>query len=140
MTEENQNYKTQIEDFRNLKPYYDLVFEIMSSCSRTSFERNMIELTRMLREFIINTAPYIKEPEKRLEEIEGKFSDVLKHKKLNPTTQQEIQFEKAQDEYFNYIQKLRISMIIELERSGFMPKMDKVRQKQQSEKTRGASI
>ena len=52
-------YNTQIEDFRNLKPYYDLVFENMTQLSSFAFSRDYQKMTDALRELITNTPDYI---------------------------------------------------------------------------------
>ena len=114
----------QLDDFRNLKPYYDLIFNIMAALSQHSFERDLIKMTRSLRELIINTAPYIKKSKKRLDEIEKKLEKVLTAKFWNnnlPKKERE-QLEKLKDDYIQFVQNMRIEILEELEFAGFMPK------------------
>ena len=114
----------QLDDFRNLKPYYDLVFSIMEAISQHSFERDLIKMTRSLRELIINTAPYIKKSKQRLDEIEKRLSEVLSDdywsNSLSRDQQQDLEILK--DNYINFVQMMRINIIQELEQGGFMPK------------------
>ena len=147
-------YKTQIEDFRNLKPYYDLVFDNMTALSTFSFERNYQKLTDALRELITNAPDYIsikwKDEEKGAEEIleliEDEYQKLFDEKyfingmQKSLSTETEKDLEEIRDNYLKFCRMLRIKINSSFVKTGFLPKMDKTRQKQQSIKTKGSSI
>lgn len=151
-----EQYKTQIEDFRNLKPYYDLVFENMTSLSTFSFARNYQKLTDALRELVTNAPSYIEieweikdkkellSAEDILDLIEDEYSKLFDRKFIGDpkhlTTDDLNELENLRDNYLKFSRKLRIKINGSFAKTGFLPKMDKSRIKSQSEKTRGASI
>lgn len=148
------NYKTQIEDFRNLKPYYDLVFENMSSLSKFSFQRDYQMMTDALRELITNAPDYIvikwedKElgAEEILDLIEKQYSTLFSKQfyidgqMKSLSRAEDLEFEKLKDTYLKFSRTLRIRINASFTKSGFLPKMDKVRQKNQSPNTKGSSV
>lgn len=139
----SEKHKTQIEDFRNLKPYYDLVFEIMQALTEQSFKRDIVKTARALRELIINVSPYILNSKERLESIDTELDKVLTKEYYNQgniSNEQKKEVAKNIDNFFKFIQNLRVEISQEMERSGFMPRMDKVRIKEQSQETKGASL
>jgi len=151
-----EEYKTQIEDFRNLKPYYDLVFENMTSLSTFSFARNYQKLTDALRELVTNAPSYIEidwekdgktetlAAEDILDLIEDEYSKLFDRKFLGDpkhlTTKDIEELENLRDSYLKFSRKLRIKINASFTKSGFLPKMDKSRIKKQSDATRGASL
>lgn len=160
MMADQDQYKTQIEDYRNLKPYYDLVFENMAQLSSFSFSREYQKMTDALRELITNAPSYIefeweikdpkddKKSEKKvmqaldildlIEEEYGKlFQDDFKGD-LNKDRQDKL--EEARDQYLKFSRILRIKINVSLSERGFLPRTDKIRQKTQSNKTKGASV
>lgn len=150
----DNTYKTQIEDFRNLKPYYDLVFENMTALSTFSFARDYQKLTDALRELITNAPDYIlikwedkeKGAEDILELIEQEYEKLFDNKFFNNgrakslSAIEEQEFEEIKDNYLKFCRQLRIKINSSFTKSGFLPKMDKIRQKQQSAKTKGSSV
>lgn len=146
-----EKYKTQIEDFRNLKPYYDLVFEdIMPLLAKMSFDRDIIKTKRALKEFVINTSPYIDEPKKIIKSINDALTKVLtlngkdpharKFWSANLTTTELQEKARLEEDFFDFVDDLRIDIHENLTQYKFMPGKDRIRQKQQSEKTKGASV
>jgi len=139
-----ENYKTQIEDFRDLKPYYDLVFENMTSVSQFSFRRGYKDMTDALKEMITNAPGYISitwdkealDAEGVLDLIDEEYSKLYTdkfyvHGKLKSlTTQQELEFEKMRDDYLKFIRKLRIRIGLSMTASGFLPRTQNVKPKQ----------
>ncbi|MFW6174142.1 MAG: hypothetical protein ACOC5T_10410 [Elusimicrobiota bacterium] len=116
----------QVDDFRNLKPYYDLVFGVMEAISQHCFNREVLKSARALRELIINTSPYINNAKKRLETIETELEKVitanLNKEESSLTREQRDTRDEAIDEFLKYVQNTRIEILDELEKSGFMPK------------------
>ena len=113
-----------LEDFRNLKPYYDLVFGVMEAISKHCFDRDVLSSARSLRELVINTSPYIKDAKKRLSTIEKELQKVIdaNYHSTNLSRDQANNRDKAIDEFLKYVQNTRIEILDELEKSGFMPK------------------
>ena len=85
-----EKYKqAEIEDFRDVRSYYDMVFEILESLSKYSFEKDVIKMTRAMRELIINTAPYIEDPEKKLQDMDEKLKKFIEdYKNMNELSAQ----------------------------------------------------
>lgn len=160
----DQKYSNQIEDFRNLKPYYDLVFENMTSLSTFAFSRDYQKMTDALRELVTNTPDYIfiawdvEDPktnkiEKKeldaleiLDLIEEKYESLFTDKfythgspkTLNSDDEKEL--ETLQDAYLKFARKLRILINASFTEYGLLPKKNKVRKKQQSKPTKGSSV
>ena len=113
-----------INDYRNLLPYYDLVFKIMADVAKFSFERDIIKVSRSMRELIINTAPYILKPEQKLEELVKHLSGVLtdEYFKPNKSKEQLLKIEKSIDDYLFFINKMRIEIHENLTKTGLLPK------------------
>lgn len=146
-----EKYKTQIEDFRNLKPYYDLVFEdIMPLLAKMAYERDIVKTKRALKEFVINTSPYVDEPKSIIKKINKALEKVLtfdgqdktgrKYWSQHLTSTELNKKAELEDEFFDFVDDLRIDIHENLTQYKFMPGKDKIRQKQQSEKTKGASV
>lgn len=144
-------YKTQIEDFRNLKPYYDLIFEdIMPLLAKMSFERDIIKTKRALKEFIVNTSPYITDPKDVIKKINKALEKVLTFDGFDNTgkrywnpnlSSKDLEKRSAlEDEFFDFIDDLRIDLHENLAEFKFMPGKDKIRQKEQSKNTKGSSV
>lgn len=159
-----ENYSNQIEDFRNLKPYYDLVFENMSSLSSFAFSKDVQKMTDALRELVTNTPDYISinwnviDPESNLpcakcieaseildliEENYGTlFSEkfYINGKQKTLTAEGEKEFEELTDVYLKFTRELRIKINASFTEYGLLPKKNKVRHKQQSKATKGSSV
>ena len=116
--------QAEIEDFRDVRPYYDMVFEILESLSKYSFEKDVIKMTRAMRELIINTAPYIEDPSKKLQDMDEKLkkfiSDYKNMNELSAQRQQEV--EEQVEQYFDDMLQNRIEINNQLHKAGFFPK------------------
>ena len=118
--------QAEIEDFRDVRPYYDMVFEILQSLSRYSFEKDVIKMTRAMRELIINTAPYIKDedPSKKLQDMDEKLKEFIEdYKNMNElTVAKQKEVEEKVEQYFDDILQKRIDINDNLHKAGFFPK------------------
>jgi len=121
MTTEPNKY---INDFRNLIPYYNLIFKLMEDVAKYSFERDILKLSRSIRELIINVAPYMKKPKDKLDQIEKELAKVLTKEFFNPnkTKEQSLEIEKRIDDYLKFIYSLRIDIHEDLTNAGLLPR------------------
>jgi len=120
-----EKYKqAEIEDFRDVRPYYDMVFEILESLSKYSFEKDVIKMTRAMRELIINTSPYIENPSKKLQDMDENLKKFIEeYKNMNElSAQRQKNVEQQVEEYFDDILQKRIEINKQLHKAGFFPK------------------
>lgn len=125
-------YLSQINDFRDLSGYYDIVFPNMRSLSVSTYYKNLQELTDALREFVVNAAYDITLEDKKkegeyldakdiLELIDKEYSKVIDPKfyengKPKPTLTNDAKKELAEriDHYLKFTRELRIDLNIKL--------------------------
>lgn len=139
MAEKSKEYLSQINDFRDLSGYYDIVFPNMRSLSVATYYKQLQELTDALREFIVNAAYDIilehddktLDAKEILDLVDTEYSKVIDSKfyengrfKSNLTNDQKKALSEAIDNYLKFTRNLRIDLNIKLGVKKLLPHQD----------------
>ena len=139
MAKNNNQYLSQINDYRDLGGYYDIVFPNMRSLSVATYHRQLQEMTDALREFVVNAAyditlEYEKEEldaKEILKLIDKEYSKVLDDKfyengkfKQNLSNEHKKELAEIVDQYLVFTRELRVDLNIKLGIKKLLPHMD----------------
>jgi len=120
---------SNIEDYRDLKPYYNLVNEIMKSVSFHAFKKNYLNYANSLRELIVITAPYVNKPKDKLSQIDSLVDKLINEKFYyngsfisNLGAKDEEELLKAKSQYMSEMRLLRVEINEDWSKKGLMPK------------------
>lgn len=138
MAKDNQ-YLSQINDYRDLSGYYDIVFPNMRSLSVSTYYKQLQELTDALREFVVNAAYDITlehddkdlDAKDILELIDEEYAKVIDPKfysggkfKQNLSNDDQKLLAETIDTYLKFTRNLRIDLNTKLGIKKLLPHMD----------------
>ena len=135
MVRTNSNIK--VDDYRDIKPYYELIFKIMATftLSYASGETDKFgrpqPIVDALRALTGNTSPYLKEPLTTLKNIEEQYLKLYDQKYLvnnMPIPPQQMtavnrkEYYQDLDSFNKFAMSLYMVILVSLSRSGILPK------------------